>query len=66
MDEQPKRGRFELNAGSGMALGVIVAAVIALIVSLITGDNDIWIWAIPVGVAVGLAIGARAGRRGGG
>jgi hypothetical protein len=50
--------RFQLNAGTGMALGVLVAGLVALIVSLTTGDNNIWTWAIPVGVASGLAVGA--------
>jgi hypothetical protein len=63
MDNQPRKRRFQLNAGSGMALGVIVAAVIALVASFTTGDNSIWLWAIPVGLAVGLAIGAGAARR---
>lgn len=44
-----------------MALGAIMAAVIALAVQLMTGDSAIWTWAIPFGVAIGLAIGASAG-----
>jgi hypothetical protein len=55
-----KKKKFELNVGSGMALGVMGAAFIALVVSLITGNHEIWAWAIPVGIAVGLAIGAGA------
>jgi hypothetical protein len=51
-------GKLELNAGTGMAGGVIVGALIALIVSAITGDQSIWAWAIPVGLASGLAVGA--------
>jgi threonine/homoserine efflux transporter RhtA len=51
---------LRLNAGTGMALGAIIAAVIALAVQLITGNSTIWNWAIPVGVAVGLAIGVSA------
>lgn len=44
--------------GLGMALGAVVSALVALIVSSLTGDAAIWSWAIPVGVAVGLAVGA--------
>jgi len=54
---------LRLNAGAGMALGAIIAALIALVVQLTTGDAGIWGWAIPVGVAVGLAIGASAGAK---
>ncbi|MBK8903684.1 MAG: hypothetical protein IPM53_21050 [Anaerolineaceae bacterium] len=48
----------QLNAGTGMAVGVLVSAFIALVVQLATGDSSVWNWAIPVGLAVGLAIGA--------
>lgn len=59
-----KRTKLQLNAGTGMALGVAVATLIALAVSLITGNHAVWNWAIPVGLAVGLAIGAgRNGRQ---
>ncbi len=54
---------FQLNAGTGMALGAIVAAIIALVVQLITHDSSVWTWATPVGIAVGLAIGAGAAAR---
>lgn len=57
-DKEKIMKRLQLNAGTGMALGVFVAAVIALIVNLVTGNSDVWVWAIPVGIAVGLAIGA--------
>jgi ABC-type uncharacterized transport system permease subunit len=50
--------KLQLNAGTGMAAGVIIAALIALLVSTLTGDQSIWGWAIPVGLASGLAIGA--------
>lgn len=50
--------KLHLNAGTGMVAGIFVAALIALLVSTVTGDNAVWSWAIPVGVAVGLAIGA--------
>lgn len=49
--------RFELNAGSGMALGAFAGALVALLVNLMTGDPAVWTWAIPVGLASGLAIG---------
>lgn len=49
---------FELNAGTGMALGAILAAVVALLVNLVTGDTSIWAWAIPLGIALGVAVGA--------
>ena len=52
------KNKKKLNAGTGMTLGVIIGAAIALIVQLITGDSSIWSWAIPVGLAVGLAVGA--------
>ena len=54
---------FQLNAGTGMAIGAIVAAIIALVVQLITHDSSVWTWAIPVGIAVGLALGAGAAAR---
>ncbi len=58
-----KRSLFQLNAGTGMALGAIAAAIVALIVQIATHDAAIWTWAIPVGIAVGLAIGAGARRQ---
>lgn len=61
--DQMKSKFFQLNAGTGMALGAIIAAIIALVVQLITHDSSVWTWAIPVGVAVGLAIGAGAAAR---
>ena len=35
---------------------IVISAIIASIVSMVMGDNAIWSWAIPVGVAVGAAI----------
>ena len=52
------KNNLKLNAGTGMALGTLVGAAIALLVHTITGDSTIWSWALPVGLAVGLAIGA--------
>lgn len=48
-----------LNPGTGMVGGVVVGALVALIVSTITGDQSVWAWAIPVGLASGLAMGQR-------
>lgn len=55
---------MQLNAGSGMALGAVGGALVALLVSTTTGDTSVWTWAVPVGLASGLAIGAgRANQR---
>lgn len=56
MSDNEQNSRFAV--GKGIAFGAIGGAIVAALVSAITGNNDIWIWAIPVGVAVGLAIGA--------
>jgi hypothetical protein len=40
-----------------------MGALIALLVSMLTGDNAVWSWAIPVGLACGLAIGQGAQNR---
>lgn len=55
--EKKKSGR-QLNAGTGMVGGIVVGALVALIVSALTGDQAVWSWTIPVGLAAGLAIGA--------
>jgi hypothetical protein len=55
--------KLELNAGTGMTLGVLVGTIVALIVSTATGDNFVWSWAIPAGLAGGLAIGAGAAKK---
>jgi hypothetical protein len=59
----PKR-KFELNAGTGIALGVIGGALLAVLVMALTGIRAVWVWALPVGAAAGVAIGASASRRG--
>lgn len=46
-----------------MAGGVIIGALMALVISAITGDQSVWAWAIPVGLAVGLAVGAGSQKR---
>ena len=53
-----KQNSLELNAGTGMVLGIFVGAAIALLIQIITGDSSTWSWAIPVGLACWLAIGA--------
>jgi uncharacterized transporter YbjL len=58
------KGKFELNAGTGIALGVIGGALLAVLVMALTGNSDVWVWAIPVGAAAGVAAGAGASRRG--
>jgi hypothetical protein len=50
--------RFELNAGTGIALGIIAGAALAALVTALTADTGIWVWAIPLGAAIGVAIGA--------
>ena len=52
---------MKLSAGSGMVIGAFGAALLALVVQLVTRDTSIWVWAIPIGIAVGLALGAKAG-----
>ncbi|GJM40322.1 MAG: hypothetical protein DHS20C20_06040 [Ardenticatenaceae bacterium] len=53
-----KNKTFEVNAGTGMVIGIFIGVAVAFVVQLITGDSDIWSWAIPVGLATGLAIGS--------
>ena len=55
--------KFRWNPGTGMTAGVFVGAIVALLVSAITGDQSVWSWANPVGLAGGLAIGAGRERR---
>ena len=33
--------KLKLNAGKGMALGIVIGAAVALVVQLITGDSSI-------------------------
>lgn len=54
---------FQLNPATGMAMGAIVAALISIVVQVITKDNSIWIWSIPIGIAVGLPIGITAKKK---
>lgn len=56
--KQQGSNQWQLNAGTGMALGTLGGAVIAILVNVVSGDSGIWIWAIPVGLSVGLALGA--------
>ena len=39
-----------------MMISIVIAAFIALIVSLTTGDQTVWAYMIPIGVAVGASI----------
>ena len=55
--EKQKQTRLQWNAGTGMVAGIIGGALVALIISLLTGDEIVWLWAIPVGLSIGLAIG---------
>jgi hypothetical protein len=59
------RFNLKLNTGTGMVMGILVSAAIALLVGFITGDSSVWSWAIPVGLACGLAIGAGAANNNG-
>lgn len=59
---EEKQSKFQLNAGTGMVLGTLVGALIALLVSTVTGDQTVWSWAVPAGLASGLAIGAGRAR----
>ncbi len=58
MNKNNTMKKFQWNAVTGMAVGVLVAALFALVVSIDTGDPSIWVWAIPTGLASGLVIGA--------
>jgi hypothetical protein len=55
--------KFQLNPATGMALGAIVAALISIIVQIATKDSSIWIWSIPIGIAIGLPIGISAKKK---
>ncbi len=46
-----------------MAMGAIIAAMISIIVQLATKDSSIWIWSIPIGIAIGLPIGITAKKK---
>ena len=48
---------FKFNAGTGMVYGIVLATILALVVQHFTKDSSIWIWILPIGVAVGFAIG---------
>lgn len=56
------KNRIQLNPGTGMASGAIIAALVSLVVQLITNDSFIWAWAIPVGIAIGFQIGLTSKR----
>ena len=55
--------KFQLNPATGMAMGAIFAALISIVVQLATKDSSIWIWSIPIGIAIGLPIGITAKKK---
>lgn len=55
--------KFQLNPATGMAMGAIVAALISIIIQLATKDSSVWLWSIPIGIAVGLPIGIAANEK---
>jgi hypothetical protein len=55
--------KLKLNPATGMAMGAIVAALISIIVHLATKDSSVWLWSIPIGIAVGLPIGIAAKKK---
>jgi hypothetical protein len=57
------KNKLKLNPATGMTMGAIVAALISLVVQLTTNDSSIWIWSIPIGIAVGLPIGIAAKKK---
>jgi hypothetical protein len=57
------KNKLKLNPATGMTMGAIVAALISLVVQLTTKDSSIWIWSIPIGIAVGLPIGIAAKKK---
>lgn len=54
------KNKLKLNPATGMAMGAIVAALISIVVQVTTKDSSIWIWSIPIGLAIGLPIGIAA------
>jgi hypothetical protein len=57
------KNKLKLNPATGMAMGAIVAALISIIVHLATKDSSVWLWSIPIGIAVGLPIGIAAKKK---
>jgi hypothetical protein len=57
------KNKLKLNPATGMTMGAIVAALISLVVQLTTNNSSIWIWSIPIGIAVGLPIGIAAKKK---
>jgi len=55
--------KIQLNPATGMAMGAIIAALISIVVQLTTTDSSIWIWSIPIGIAVGLPVGIAANKK---
>ena len=48
--------------GKGMVIGVLAGVLISLLVSAITGDQTVWSYMIPIGIAGGMGIGANRTR----
>jgi len=57
------KNKLKLNPATGMAMGAIVAALISIVVQVTTKDSSIWIWSIPIGLAIGLPIGIAAKKK---
>lgn len=57
------KNKLKLTPATGMAMGAIVAALISIVVHLSTKDNSIWIWSIPIGIAIGLPVGIVAKKK---
>jgi len=57
------KNKFQLNQATGMAMGAIVAALISMVVQVITKNSFIWIWSIPIGIAAGFPIGITAKKK---
>lgn len=52
-----QNAQLRTDMGHGMALGVALMTVAAILVTWLTGNEAIWSWSAPVGVAIGAAIG---------
>lgn len=53
-----KNAQLRTDMGRGMAMGIAAMVLVSILVNWTTGDDSIWSWSIPVGVAIGTAIGA--------
>ena len=55
MNEQKRPTR---NVGKEMTWGILGGALVALIISQLTGNQAIWAWGILVGLSIGFGIGS--------